>query len=378
MLSRTLITMASERLAAELVTLGLLQFLSGVVGTIAQVGSAALFSIGWSIVALAGVGTGSVLETGVYVSLQLMTMAPLRAFLGRKCCNLRFVGIVAPLWAGFEFLGTNLMAASATDHWVSQALGMMLLLIFLFEIARVIAPVVMRKVGCVRERPFSEVASERTDIEYFAMVKPKNVLKACVLGITGGFLSGLFNVALFATLTFALYSGMKKDEWRNTMACVTLVTVPAKLLQLYFVVQVWDDDRWPHYATCVAMTLAAMPIDNMLAARVNEKLFRKLILCFVLFGSVVLMSTSAGPVTKVAVDCVAAVCSIVLFSMWVMIECKSDTGSQLGKTFSGSDCDVVEIAIEVFEVKSESVAYLAEGERSTNARNEVAEAPISL
>mmetsp|Transcript_93071 Transcript_93071/g.299533 ORF Transcript_93071/g.299533 Transcript_93071/m.299533 type:complete len:208 (+) Transcript_93071:619-1242(+) len=113
-----------------------------------------------------------------------------------------------------------------------------------------------------------------------------------------------------------MYSGMSKEEWRANMSMVQLAALPLKAYILFVRQGLWDSSRWPLYTTSAVSAIAAVPLGNWVAARIDQEKFRQIITCFLFFGALQLATHGTGLVSALIVWALAGVGLLYLFAKW--------------------------------------------------------------
>eukprot|EP00913_Durusdinium_trenchii_P023799 g22349.t1 len=100
--------------------------------------------------------------------------------------------------------------------------------------------------------------------------------KWCVLfGITGGLLKGLFTVPMPALVVFLLFSGIDKDTWRANLILLNIFGMATKGYYLFYAQSLFEVARIPQYAATTLGVLAATPVGNFLAKRLDKERFKE-------------------------------------------------------------------------------------------------------
>eukprot|EP00931_Biecheleriopsis_adriatica_P001795 TRINITY_DN10225_c0_g1_i2.p1 TRINITY_DN10225_c0_g1~~TRINITY_DN10225_c0_g1_i2.p1 ORF type:complete len:376 (+),score=21.89 TRINITY_DN10225_c0_g1_i2:138-1130(+) len=274
-----------------------------------------IFTVGWNLAGIAGWCSGQIVEVAVYMTIQALIATPLQAFNLRKSCNVRFVALTCIVWGCSEFAGTLLLAAieSSPSPWFKRGLGVMLLVIFLWETSNLWVSAVASLRG--RHSSAAHATSSASCVEKFDVRKKRNLLWTIVFGLGGGFLRGVSNIPILALVIFSLYSGMQKNEWRASQAAITfLVTLP-KAYVLIFQLHAYSPELWPQYVVCALSALAAIPLGNKIASAVDQKSFREFILAILFFGAL-LMSTQGTGVISVFTIAILAACHFLGTIAW--------------------------------------------------------------
>lgn len=349
-------------LVSELGMIAVLQFCANTSSVVAGIGGAMIFTIGWNLGGLAGWCSGQIIEVAAYMTIQALVATPLQAFNLRKHCNVRFVAIVCVFWGCSEIAGTMLLAAieRSQSPWFKRGLGVMLLIIFFWETSNLWASAVASLRS--RQSPAMHTTPSASSFEKFDVWKRRNLLWTIVFGLAGGVLRGLFNIPILALVVFSLYSGMPKNEWRACQAAITfLVTLP-KAYVLMFELHAFSPDLWPQYVVSAVSAIAAIPLGNKIASRVDQKSFREFIL-FILFFGALLMSTHDTGVISVLAIAVLAGCFFLCMICW---KCKKDGVPSLRAAKKTSELQLAQAHIDADQRPHASVVGGALAELASN------------
>jgi len=298
----------------EVVMLGTLLFVGNVSQVVSGLGLAMIFTVGWNLGGIAGWCSGRVMEVAIYTLIPTAVACPIQAIILRKHCNVGFVVLVSICWVGAEALGTHLMSNYEGSPWFKRALGVVLLVIFFVETVNQFTASVAAFID--GKKPVSSKASETSVLakgsESFTLSSKRNIIWSVGLGLGAGFMRGLFNVPLMALLVFALHSGMPKDEWRGNLAGVVCIVIIPKAYFVFVVLDEFTADKWPQYVTAIVVSLASIPLGNIIAARVDQVTFRHFILVILFFGSLVLATNGTGLISIYVIAALAGLGFLVL------------------------------------------------------------------
>eukprot|EP00397_Hematodinium_sp_SG-2012_P026697 GEMP01027997.1.p1 GENE.GEMP01027997.1~~GEMP01027997.1.p1 ORF type:complete len:253 (+),score=48.65 GEMP01027997.1:339-1097(+) len=180
--------------------------------------------------------------------------------------------VAGSLWAAFQVPGYFLLGIFVDDPWTKRVLGIILALMYLYFIYDL----------CVPRKAYGNP-------EQFHLGNWKNIAMAILLGITAGFLTGLFALPLPALLSFTLVNNVPKDQWRASLSVILVLSIPTSIWYYFIEQGNYTPSRWPHYIIAATASLSAVPIGNWLSGKLNQLLFRKVILALTSLGALSLM-----------------------------------------------------------------------------------------
>mmetsp|Transcript_50567 Transcript_50567/g.141619 ORF Transcript_50567/g.141619 Transcript_50567/m.141619 type:complete len:371 (-) Transcript_50567:68-1180(-) len=304
--------------AVQLLVLGIVQFSASMSHAIARLGAAITFVVGWNLTGLFGLSSGKLVDVAIYGLIRDVTTSPLDVWWLRDDCNYPFAVLVSILWMGCDAVGTQLMIDFGDSDWLKRSLGVMLLLVFLYETSSKCLTAIARRRSQTRDdlkaarEPSYGAASPPAR---FSLREPANLLKTLLFGPAAGFLQGLYSVPLAALIVFVLYSGMGKQEWRASMPVVVLCCSPLKMYVLFVQNQLWDAQRYPFYIVAALSSVVAVPLGQYVATRISQERFRQIVTIILFFGALMLATTGTGMISTYAIAGLS-LCGVLALAMY--------------------------------------------------------------
>eukprot|EP00435_Cladocopium_sp_Y103_P040586 s236_g11.t1 len=112
----------------------------------------------------------------------------------------------------------------------------------------------------------------------------ENWRRCLFLGVTGGLLKGLFTVPMPVLVLFVLFSGIDRDTWRANIIVMSIVGVIPKGYYLFCVEQEMEWAKVPQFVATAVGVVAANPIGNFVATRVDKEQFKDIVRLFAFVG----------------------------------------------------------------------------------------------
>lgn len=112
----------------------------------------------------------------------------------------------------------------------------------------------------------------------------ENWRRCLFLGVAGGLLKGLFTVPMPVLVLFVLFSGIDRDTWRANIIVMSIVGVIPKGYYLFFVEQEMEWAKVPQFVATIVGVMAANPIGNFVASRVDKEQFKDIVRLFAFVG----------------------------------------------------------------------------------------------
>mmetsp|Transcript_41323 Transcript_41323/g.74724 ORF Transcript_41323/g.74724 Transcript_41323/m.74724 type:complete len:411 (-) Transcript_41323:222-1454(-) len=124
----------------------------------------------------------------------------------------------------------------------------------------------------------------------FKLSSPREWLLAIYLGLLGGLLRGTCGATILALVSFVLWSGISREQWRATSSALTTVGLPARLYYFLVVKGKFEPSRWPQMTGSFIGCLIGIPLGHALSRRVNHADFLDFINFIVVVGATLLLT----------------------------------------------------------------------------------------
>lgn len=221
-----------------------------------------------------------------------------------------FLLVAGVPWTLCDLLGAQVLVQNDSSPWLKPAFGGLLFIVLLtdaFEVwrkskqAKVPVHTAIENRDVQGDPSANVVGHQNCDLPPVPMQKETSKRfdvwgnwKWCVLfGITGGLLKGLFTVPMPALVVFLLFSGIDKDTWRANLILLNIFGMATKGYYLFYAQSLFEVARIPQYAATTLGVLAATPVGNFLAKRLDKERFKDIVRLFAFTGGSSMVATAA-------------------------------------------------------------------------------------
>lgn len=331
-------------------------FVSAYLYVISSFGNAILFHLLWQVCATgdSNICSGNIAEAVLYITISTVCSTTIQTYLCRRYINwpLAWRLAIGQLVGGF--FGT-LLLFTVTSVWIVRSLGLFFLLVAFQSILReaklaVDADIAKQMVDTINYEvketfnplqgsivpnlPRDLIASKSVNLEEAAVstvVYPMIATQAhpissssttstvndvyeidtwhretfvLAVGTAAGFLGGLFGTGGPPLMLFVTYVRLPKNVSRGTLS-LGFCAISFERLLLFFLfppsgLNVYSDDKVLMYDFIIIATLSSIYLGNVTVKYVSEAHFRRLIMCILSTGSVMMMTSGISIVVQVS------------------------------------------------------------------------------
>lgn len=331
-------------------------FVSAYLYVISSFGNAILFHLLWQVCATgdSDICSGNIAEVVLYITISTVCSTTIQTYLCRRYINwpLAWRLAIGQLVGGF--FGT-LLLFTVTSVWIVRSLGLFFLLVAFQSILReaklaVDADIAKQMVDTINYEvketfnplqgsivpnlPRDLIASKSVNLEEAAVstvVYPMIATQAhpissssttstvndvyeidtwhretfvLAVGTAAGFLGGLFGTGGPPLMLFVTYVRLPKNVSRGTLS-LGFCAISFERLLLFFLfppsgLNVYSDDKVLMYDFIIIATLSSIYLGNVTVKYVSEAHFRRLIMCILSTGSVMMMTSGISIVVQVS------------------------------------------------------------------------------
>ena len=291
-------------------------------------GSAIIFQILWYFISLF-YGSGDIVDGLLYLSIAGVAVMPYQAVLLRKHINWKLVGVMLIGFIPFLFVGINVLLI-VTSPWLKRSLGFLFLLqwfkmvydqrqhelknlqkhdsgeTFTAKPQETIVPAKSQHDTLeTAENPLTTVASTtviegKVELVGFRFKTWRDVLILLCVTSFAGFLGGMFGTAGPPYMVWLTYNRhVNKDIWRASAATMSSFYILPRIIYLLYASGRYNANFIPIYvATMLAGICATLAANKFLNKFVDPVAFRRLILLFLLLGSLLLITSGLQQLSR--------------------------------------------------------------------------------
>jgi len=225
----------------------------------------------------------------------------------REHISFSFLLVVGVPWTAFDLLGTKVLIGNEQASWLKPAFGALLFVVLVTDAYAVWRNSKEVKITCKavpnklpeeeqgNELPNSLGRPSCNDISPTQLPKvlPRETEKfdcfqnwrwCLFLGVAGGSLKGLFTVPMPVLVLFVLFSGIDRHTYRANIILLCMAEVLPKGYYLFYVNQEMEWAKFPHFVAATLGVMAATPIGNFVANRVDKEQFKDIVRLFAFTG----------------------------------------------------------------------------------------------
>mmetsp|Transcript_56301 Transcript_56301/g.104134 ORF Transcript_56301/g.104134 Transcript_56301/m.104134 type:complete len:403 (-) Transcript_56301:103-1311(-) len=173
--------------------------------------------------------------------------------------------------------------------------------------------------GCLSEAEAQQEVSMKsistvpTQCTEFALRTRREWMLAIFLGLGGGFLRGLCGAPILVLVSFVLWSGIPKDQWRSSAPALTFVGLPMRIYYFFVVKERFDPARWPQIFGALLGCVVGILVGHSLSSKVNQADFLDFINFVVVVGAMLLLTN--GFEASIPLAIATALCWLVSFAV---------------------------------------------------------------
>ena len=281
-------------------------------------GSAIIFQILWYFVSLF-YGSGDIVDGLLYLSIAGVAVMPYQAFLLKQHINWKLVGVMLSGFIPFLFVGINVLLL-VSSPWMKRSLGFL----FLLQWFKMVYDQRQHELKAMQVDKSAELAKSQhnavekgenplTSFDSTSVVEDKEedvgfrfkswcdvFILLCVTSFAG-FLGGMFGTAGPPYMVWLTYNrDVNKDTWRASAATMSSFYILPRIIYLLYASGRYDANFIPIYiATMLAGICATLVANKFLNKFVDPVAFRRLILLFLLLGSLLLITSGFQQLSRI-------------------------------------------------------------------------------
>jgi len=267
------------------------------------------------------------------ILVQELTVSPLNAFILRRHICWPLVAVAGAVWMGAEACGYEVMDRTDTAV-LKRILGLCLVLVLVLQHVWPLVRLHCKDFFGVKEGQadegksdpdvrLSEAEAQHEDgresistepqCSEFALRTRSEWFLAIYLGLGGGFLRGLCGAPILFLVSFVLWSGIPKDQWRSSHPALTCLGMPVRIYYFFVVKERYDPARWPQILGALLGCAAGLLVGHTLSTKVNQSDFLDFINFVVVVGAMLLLTN--GFKVSIPLAIVTALCWLVAYAI---------------------------------------------------------------
>jgi len=304
-----------ETLFLALVT-GLLAAFAELVYGMVSFGPAILLTVGWQVLHLFGIGSGSIADSLVSIICMETISCLCQSVLLFEHADTKLILHNTIPRCLFSMFGTYLLF-TVEEVWLKRAAGALMLLIACW---RMVAHILAKDLTVLFK------------LEGWPMM-----ISLFFANALSGISRGIFGIAGPPLMVFLTFYPFDKDTWRGSDAFVKIFTSINQIVYLTYTHEQFELSSWPIYFACAVGGIGGLFIGNFLSRFVNPQNFQRFLL-LLLFYSGLLLWASGYPDLQLIVCCFVAISSI-CFLTYLCATQSCETCTRAIHRLSGSKFD---------------------------------------